>query len=228
MVKKQAKQSPAERFSQPFITGVLAILPLAITLAVLVWLVVWLHDLVGPSSSLGRILGSMGLSIVACEVVAYAVGLAGTLALVYLVGLLIESGSVHRLQSLFEHALHRIPLVNKLYDASQHLTSMFEGKNEDMEAMTPVLCFLRGDGGPAALGWLPSPRQIQFDGRDYYIVIIPRSPIPFGGAVLCVPADCVKPAGCSFDGLVNVLVTMGVSAPDYLGTGSVSEAKPEQ
>jgi uncharacterized membrane protein len=228
MAKTQPKRTATERFTQPFITGILGVLPLAITLAVLVWLVMWLHDLVGPSSAFGRVMESKGLSIVACEVVAYAVGLAGTLALVYLVGLLIESGSVQRLQSLFEHALHRVPLVNKLYDASQHLTGMFEGKSEGMEAMTPVMCFLRDDGGPAALGWLPSPKQIQFDGRDYYIVIIPKSPIPFGGTMLCVPADCVKPAGCSFDGLVNVLVTMGVSAPDYLGTGSDAEEKSGQ
>jgi uncharacterized membrane protein len=206
-----------QRISQPFITGVLGFLPLALTLAVLAWVVVFLHDLVGPSSAFGKILGTIGLNFVTCEVIAYVAGLAGTLALVYLFGVLVESGMGHRYQYAIEGALHRVPLVSTIYDASKQLTSMFDRNDEDVKAMTPVLCSFGGEGGTAALALMPNPKPVRINGRDYQVVIIPTAPVPFGGALLLVPANCVKPAGCNIEGLINIFMSMGASAPNYLG-----------
>ncbi len=227
MIRTQAKRSLSQHISQPFITGVLGFLPLALTLAVFAWVVVFLHDLVGPTSAFGKILGSIGLNFVTCEVIAYTIGLLGTLALVYVFGVLVESGMGHRYENAIEGALHRVPLVSTIYDASKQLTSMFDRNDEDVKAMTPVLCSFGGDGGTAALALMPSPRTFRINGHDYHMVIIPTAPVPFGGALLCVPADCVKPAGCSFDGLVNIFMSMGASAPDYLGTQTIAETRSE-
>jgi hypothetical protein len=41
-------------------------------------MVVFLHDIVGPESVFGKLLRSIGLSIVSCEVIAYVVGLVST------------------------------------------------------------------------------------------------------------------------------------------------------
>lgn len=70
--------SLVNRVSRPLIAGVLGLLPLAITLGVLAWMVVFLHDIVGPESVFGKLLRSIGLSIVSCEVIAYVVGLVST------------------------------------------------------------------------------------------------------------------------------------------------------
>ena len=223
MIRTSSKRSLQQRISQPFITGVLGFLPLALTLIVFAWVVVFLHDLVGPNSACGQIMRSMGATVVTCEVIAYAVGLLGTLLLVYCFGLLVESGFGARYEFAVEGALHRLPLVSTIYDASKQLTSMFDRSNEDVKAMTPVLCFFGGEGGTATLALMPSHRPIQLQGRDYHMVMIPTAPVPFGGALLCVPADCIKPAGCSFDGVVNVFMSMGASAPEVLGTGQDTE-----
>ena len=37
-------------------------------------------------------------------------------------------------------------------------------------------------------------------------------------------ADLVKPAGCSFDGVVNVFMSMGASAPEVLGNTSDTQS----
>ena len=60
MIEFQSKRTLGQRISQPFIAGVLGFLPLALTLAVLAWCVVFLHDLVGPQSAFGRILAAVG------------------------------------------------------------------------------------------------------------------------------------------------------------------------
>ena len=218
MNETQEKLTLTQRISRPFITGVLGFLPLALTLAVLAWVVVFLHDIVGPKSAFGRILASAGLSLVTCELIAYIVGLVGTLVVVYTFGMLVESGLGNHYQCAIEGALHRVPVVSTVYDASKQLTSMFDRKNEDVKAMAPVLCSFGGVGGPAMLALMPSPTPVRIGGHDYHVVIVPTAPVPIGGALLCVPVDCVQPAGCNFDGLVNVFMSMGASAPNYLGT----------
>ncbi|TWU29730.1 hypothetical protein Pla144_05090 [Bythopirellula polymerisocia] len=214
----EEKLTLSQRISQPFITGLIGFLPLALTLAILAWVVVFLHDLVGPKSEFGKILSKAGLNLVVCESIAYLVGLVGTLVVVYVFGLLVESGRAGRYHFVVEGALHRVPLVGTIYDASKQLTSVFDRKNEDVKAMSPVLCTFGGQGGAAMLALLPSPKVVHIDGYDYHVVIVPTAPVPFGGALVLVPVDSVKPAGCSVDGLVSVFMSMGASAPQVLGT----------
>jgi len=215
-MRAQPTPSLFERVSQPLIAGVLGLLPLALTLVVLAWMVVFLHDVVGPASVFGKLLRSIGLSLVSCEVIAYVVGLVSTLALVYLIGVLLQSGVTSRWQYAFEGAVQQLPLISSIYETSKHLRSMFERKDERMQAMTPVLCRFGGAGQTAALALMPTPERIRIDGRDYHTVIIPTAPVPFGGALLYVPAEWVKPAGCSVRALVSVYMSMGVSSPDHL------------
>jgi uncharacterized membrane protein len=209
---------------QPFITGVLCFLPLVLTLAIVAWLVVFLHDLVGPGTAFGKILSSVGLNFVGCEVVAYVVGLLGTLLIIYIVGLLVERGIGQRYQLAVESALQRVPLVSTVYDASKQLTSMFDRNNEDVKGMTPVMCSFGGEGGAVTLALMPTPHPIKFNDRDYNIVIIPTAPGPFGGALFCIPVEHVKPANCNFDGLVSIFMSMGVSAPEVLGQAASEKA----
>ncbi|QEG35437.1 DUF502 domain-containing protein [Bythopirellula goksoeyrii] len=233
MKATQKELTLTQRLCQSFLTGLLGFLPLVLTLAVLAWLVVFLHDLVGPKSEFGKILSSAGFNFVACETVAYLVGLIGTFALVYGFGLLIESGKARSYQGLFENAMNRVPLVGSVYDASKQLTSMFDRNNEDVKGMQPVFCSFGGEGGTVLLALLPSPKTVRIGDRDYHIVIVPTAPVPFGGALICVPIDCVEPAGCSLEGMVNVFMTMGVSAPSCLGAGTqekppIDDAVPKQ
>jgi len=42
---------------------------------------------------------------------------------------------------------------------------------------------------------------------------LPSAPVPFGGALIYVPSDWVKPAEGSVERLMNVYVSMGVTPP---------------
>lgn len=210
------------RLAQPFVTGLLAFLPLALTLIVLSWVVVLLHDLVGPASPFGKALRTVGLSFVACEVIAYMIGLAGTLVTIYAVGVLAERRIGLRYQRAMETALANLPLVSTVYDASKQLTSMLDRTNEDAKSMTPVMCRFGGPGSAATPALMPTPETVHIEGHDYKIVIIPTAPVPFGGALFCVPVDQVTPAPCSFEGMVHVFMSLGASAPEHLGSPPTS------
>lgn len=59
-------------------------------------------------------------------------------------------------------------------------------------------------------------------GVDMLIVMIPTAPLPFGGAIMCVPADWVRPMDCGIDGLLNIYMSMGVTMPQFLPADSDS------
>ena len=203
--------------AQPFLTGLLAVFPLALTLGAVYWLARFVQDLIGPRSDVGRLLGSIGLQFVTKDAVAYLIGLGITLALIYLLGLLVQVGLKNRWNALVDTIMHRVPLVNTVYDTSKKLIRMFERKGDsELKAMSPVLCHFGGEGGAAVLALMPSEQPIHLNGFTYRAVLVPSAPIPFGGALLYVPADWVKPVDFAVDGLFNVYMTMGVTSPDYL------------
>jgi uncharacterized membrane protein len=220
MPRANDDRSLSERITQTFITGVMGILPLAISLAVVAWVVVFLHDLVGPNSAFGRVLRNVGMTVVTCEVVAYAAGLVGTVLLVYGLGLLVENGGGGYWQRAMDGALHRIPLLGTVYDASKNVTSVFDRRSDSLQGMAPVICYFGNDRGAATLALMPTPDLVRVNGQEYHVVIVPTAPVPFGGALLCVKADFVEPAGCGLDDLVGIFMSMGVSAPRCLGGDS--------
>jgi len=205
------------RIARPFMAGLLAVFPLVLTLAVVYWLARFVQDLLGPKSDVGKLLGSIGLQFVTSTVVAYLIGLGVALALIYLLGLLVEAGMKNRWNVLVDTIMKRVPLVSTVYDTSKKLIRMFDQKSEsEMKAMSPVLCHFGGEGGAVVLALMPSEQPLHLNGFTYRAVLIPTAPIPFGGALLYVPADWVKPVDFAVDGLFNVYMTMGVTSSDYL------------
>lgn len=215
---KPIKQRPLRRLAQPFVAGTLALLPLMLTVGIVVWMGSLVRGLLGPHSGFGRVLRGVGLAFVASDVVAYLIGLAAALGLIYLLGVLVEVGMKKRWQSFSDGLLARVPLVNTVYDAAKKIARMVEPHEEsDVQAMTPVLCHFGDKGGTAFPALMPTSQPLRINGRDYHTVMIPTAPVPFGGAILCVPVERITRLDCGVNGLFNIYMSMGVTAPDYLG-----------
>ena len=71
-------------------------------------------------------------------------------------------------------------------------------------------------GGVGVLALMPSPERFCIDGHDYHVVIVPTAPVPFGGGLLFMPVESVKPAEMSVDGLMSIYVSMGVTTPQFM------------
>ena len=57
-------------------SGVIALLPIVATLALVAWVGGFIYSYFGPGSAIGRVLTSLGLGLVGSPLVAYLVGLA--------------------------------------------------------------------------------------------------------------------------------------------------------
>jgi uncharacterized membrane protein len=175
-----------------------------------------LHDLVGPTSLCGSVLRSAGMSVTACDVTAYILGLIGAVAVVFGLGAIIERGSLLRWRRTIDEALHSVPVFGTVYDASKQMTSMFDRKPDARQSMTPVMCFFGDDRGAATPALMPTPEVVRIGGNEYHVVMIPTAPVPFGGALVLVKASWVEPTECGFEDLVGVYMSMGVTAPRSL------------
>ena len=73
-----------------FLAGFLVLLPLAVTLTVIVWVGTFIYAYVGPESTIGRILISIGFGLSDSPFAAYALGAVIVVGLIYLLGLGVE------------------------------------------------------------------------------------------------------------------------------------------
>ncbi len=203
-----------------FLAGLLAVLPLVLTVAIVVWVTSFVKDFIGPETFLGRTLKSLGAKVGPedqNQTVAYVIGCMLVLATVLVLGLIVELGAKRYLQRLVDALIKRIPLVGNIYGTSRQLVEMFDQKNDsDLKAMSVVFCFFGKEGGVGVLALMPSPERFHIDGRDYHVVVVPTAPVPFGGGLLFMPVESVKPAEMSVDGLMSIYVSMGVTTPQFI------------
>ena len=202
---------------QTFVAGLVTLLPIVATVAVVGWIGSWIYSLLGPDSAFGRVLRSLGIGLVSSPMLAYLVGLLVVLGCIYLLGAIVQSNLLPRIPRLLDGMIQRIPLVGNIYDLSKRFVGLLERKNDnEFGSMSPVWCFVGGDRGAAVLGLLPRPEPIDVGGEPYHAVLVPFAPVPFGGTLAYVPARWIVPADMRVENLITTYVSMGVSSPNVI------------
>jgi len=203
-----------------FLAGLLAALPLMLTIFVTAWLLSLINRYLGPSSAFGGFLRSLGLGVGASEMAPYLIGLALIVTAIFALGLLVHSRFGSWIAALFDGLIRRIPLVSNVYDLSSRFVSIVDSsKGDSLKGMSPAWCFFGGKPGAAVLALLPSKTPIKLGGEDYLGVLIPSAPVPFGGALVYVPAAWIEPAEGGIDELMSVYVSMGITPPGGRAAG---------
>lgn len=196
-----------------WLAGLLALLPLALSLALLGWLVSLLNRLVGPTSTLGKLFSELGQPFVSSMELAWLLGTLALLVALYPLGLAVQLGLKGPLNRLFSGIMRRIPLLGPLYGLADRFVGLLDRKEDaDLAAMSPVWCFFGGDG-TAVLALLPNPQPVEIDGRAYHAILVPTAPVPVGGGLLYVPVDWVKPADMGMERFTSIYVSMGITPP---------------
>ena len=195
-----------------WLAGLVVFLPLALTFAVLGWLIGLLNQYAGPGSELGYLFQALGYSVAGNSPMPYLLGTLVLMVLIYLLGLALRLGLKRPLANFLNVTLRRIPLIGSLYDFTNRFVGLLEQKQGDIGTMSAVWCFFGGDG-VAVLGLAPRPDPVDIDGRRYFAVLVPTAPVPIGGGLLYVPVEWVKPANMGIDKLTEIYVSMGLTPP---------------
>ena len=200
-----------------FLAGVFAVLPLVITVAVVIWVVGVLGDILGPGTVLGGLLERLGLKLSTNTTLAYVFGWLVVLGAIFLLGLLVEVGAKRLILGAVDRLVNGVPLLGAVYGTSKQLVGMMEKKEDaDLAGMSVVFCRFGKEPGTLFLALLPTPERFRIAGADYHAVIVPTAPVPVGGGLIFVPTDAVETADLSIDALMSIYVSMGVTGPQFL------------
>lgn len=214
------------RLVRIFLSGALALLPIMVTVIVTAWVGSLIASFAGPGSLLGTIITSLGLNLSGSSHIAYLIGLGIIVGMIFLLGLLVESGLRSWVSNSFDWFMMRIPLISNVYDVSKRFVAIMDrnGEEDSLKSMSPVWCFFGGEGSAAVLALMPSHEPVTIGTKDYVPVLVPSAPVPFGGALIYVPQEWIKPAEGGVERLLNVYVSMGVTPP----VGIPANADPDQ
>ncbi len=203
-----------------FLAGLLALLPLVITVAIIVWVVGYLNALFGPGSFVFRALTDVGHRVAPArvsETLATVIGVALVVASIWLLGLLVKTKARHRFDDWWNGLVERLPIVNSVYGTASKVVGMLKKDEQaDLAAMRVVYCSFGSERGGGILGLLASPETYQFDGRDHRLVYIPTSPIPMSGGILLIPSASVHEVAMSAEQLMRIYFSMGILAPEVV------------
>ena len=202
------------RIVRIFLAGLLGLLPLVVTISATIWLGNLAIGYLGPGSTFGSLLTSIGLTIDDKALAPYLGGLTVSIAVIFVFGLLVESSIGRWYHSFIERMLRDIPIIGSFYQLSKRVVSVVDDQEAGgIKNMTPIWCFFGGDGGAAVLALLPSPTPIALGSTSYVGILVPSAPVPVGGALVYVPEDWIKPAEVGIDELVSIYVSMGMTPP---------------
>lgn len=202
------------RIVAPFLTGLLFLAPILLTILLLDWVAGYLVAAFGPASFLGRAISSGGRLFTgtgADEALAFWVGVGLVLAAIFALGLLVQTKAKAALEAGLDRLLGRIPVLGALYRPMAQLVRTMGGDKGELKGMSPVSVRL---GDTEVLALLASSQTYDLGAGPRHLVLIPTAPVPVGGALLFVPAaNVARVPGLKVDDLARIYVSMGASMP---------------
>ncbi len=162
-----------------FISGILVIVPLFVAFGILKFAVLSIDNFIKPY--LVKIIGQdFGFPFM---------GLAVTLMLIILTGILTTNVIGQKLLKKWENILLKIPFFNIIYSAAKKLTEGFASSENGVFEKVVMVEFPRK--GIYALGLLANRIKVHTTkgAKDYLSVFIASTPTPFSGIVILVPED---------------------------------------
>ena len=198
-----------------FLAGLVAIVPIAVTLYLIYWLAVAAETALGDPF---RILLPQGWYWP-------GMGMGAGLLLVFLIGLLMKAWLVRRLYSWAEGLLYRIPLIRSVYGSMRDLFNLFSQARGQALHQTVVLSW----GGMRLIGFIT--RQDMSDlpagigAADDVIVLLPMS-YNIGGYIVVVPRSAVQPIDMSVEDALRFTLTAGITG--IQGKQPPARAEPEK
>jgi uncharacterized membrane protein len=196
------------RFKNNFLTGLVAILPVGLTVYLCWLLFKWS----------GRLFGELLIYIpylqTLPQIARWGIGFILLIGLIYLVGLLASHLLGRRLLKFWETVLTRIPLVRIIYGTTRQFTDNFF---TNKYAFREVVAVEYPRPGTYALGFLTSEILWDMKGNQKgYSVYLPNTPNPTGGRVMIVPLGRLFRVSLTVEEAIKLIVSGGMVSPQRL------------
>jgi uncharacterized membrane protein len=185
-----------------FITGLVVLFPLGVTVLVLSWLFRTLDAILGDP--LERLLGMPipGLGLVLLLLTVFGIGWLAN----YAIG--------RRLITWGNAILARFPLTSRIYNATSQIVQTFMGDQQSVFQRTVLIEF--PTAGSYALAWVTAEENRFAEsllGEPCVNVFVATTPNPTSGYFLIVPRSRTRPLSLSVDEAMQLVISAGAVVP---------------
>jgi len=196
-----------QRLWRWFLQGLVAILPIGITLAVIYWLCVTAEASFGVALQWfipeGWYIPGMGIFF--------------SLVLVTVTGVLVNAYLFRKLLELANGLLSRIPMVNTLFESVRDIARFADPDGVRSEMQRPVLVSLRS--GMDVIGFVTNEAREWRDGQSSVPVYVPMS-YQLGGFTLLLPEDELVSLDMEVPEAMRWVISAGMVAKGVQAKGS--------
>lgn len=185
-------------FKRSIFTGLIAIVPLALTLWILKVILSQLDRLTAP------ILKALKVSIP-------GLGIILTVVMVYFLGLFVTNVLGRRLFQWAEKIITSIPLVSTIYKAIKQITHAFSGAASSRNFQR-VIYIQYPRVGLWTMAFVTG-ESIDERGNEYFHVFVPTTPNPTSGFFIVVPKKDTLKAQVNVEEGLKAIISGGLLAP---------------
>jgi uncharacterized membrane protein len=185
--------------------GLVTVLPLALTVYVIFWLVHSVEEI------LRRML--LGLGVISPEHYWPGLGLVTAFLLLLAIGTLVNAYAGKLVLNFWDELLGRIPVIKTIYGSFRDVVSMLpsgSGEKRDLQRVVLVkfgearaIGFVTREDAPKAL--------LEAGGQEWVAVYFPLS-YAFGGYTVYMPRGALQPLDISVEEAMRLAITAGLTA----------------
>lgn len=189
------------RLTNYFINGLIIIIPLAIT----IWLVVWLFDLIDGflapvlDWAIGRHIPGLSFAII--------------IVIILLIGYFGVKIGHRKAFDFIEERFMKIPYLGAIYGSARQIINSFSTRNGQQFLEVALVEFPRK--GIFAIGFVTASARDK-DGKKVFNVFIPTAPTPAGGFLQIVPESQLIHTSMSISDAMKLIISMGYTSREDL------------
>ena len=186
---------------RPFIAGLIAVVPLTVTVLILVWVFNQVDGILQPI-----IEGFWGRSFP-------GVGFGVALVLVYLIGVIASNVLGRRMIRYIESAVPFLPVIRQLYTGTRQIMDSFSAPRKTGYMHVVLVEFPRK--GTRVLGFITNEIGEE-NGKKIYTVFVPTSPNPTSGFLQILEEDEIIRTDITVENALKMVVSGGRVVPAEL------------
>jgi uncharacterized membrane protein len=201
------------RIAGPFLTGMVFLAPVFVTVLLLQWVAGYVSAAFGPGTVIGGVLASSGMLVTRSPFLAFWVGLGIAALIIWSIGLLVQTRWRAKLEGGLDGLIGRVPILGGIYRPMAQMIRMIGGTpSGELKGMS-VISVRFGDN-TEILALLATPELFDMGDGPRHLVLLPTAPVPVGGALLFVAPENVRHVpGLGVDDLAKFYVSMGTISP---------------
>jgi len=177
-----------------FVTGILVVVPIGVTIWIFVWIFVRLDNILQPviRSIWGHTIPGVGFGV--------------TIALIYLVGVIASNIVGRKLIRYGESLLARVPVVRQLHAGIKQILESFSAPGETGFMQVVLVEFPKK--GTRTIGFITN-ESYDKSGERLLNIFIPTSPNPTSGFLQIMREDEIIRTNISVDDALKMVVSAG-------------------